>query len=286
MKISVSSYSFKQCMDRGELDQFTAIGKAKELGFDFIEFTDLMPPEGESSIDFAKRLREEADRLGMGITCYAVGACMALESDEEDDIEFEKICRELDVAKVLKVPVFRHDAAFKLPKRFPFFDTSLPKMTSNIRRITEYAEKLGIKTTIENHGFICQDSDRVEKIITSVNHPNFGLLLDMGNFMCTDQQSATAVSRCAPYAFHVHAKDFHFLPYSSEEHEGYFRTRGQNFLKGAILGEGVVPVEQCLKIIKNAGYDGFCTIEFEGSEPCYEALKKGLENLKTFLKNI
>lgn len=283
MKISVSSYSFKQCLDSGKFNQLSIMAEAKRIGFDNIEFTDLMPPDGESSEDFAKKLRQEAERLNMGISCYCVGANMVLESDEDDDAEFERICTELKIAKILGVPIFRHDAAFNLPKRFPFFDTALPKMAENIRRITEYAETLGIKTTIENHGFICQDSDRVEKIITTVNHSNFGLLLDMGNFMCADENSAIAVSRCAPYAFHVHAKDFYFLPYSSIDEEGYFRTRGQNFLKGAVLGEGVVPVEQCLEILKNAGYNGFCTIEFEGSEPCLQALPKALENLKNYI---
>ena len=31
---------------------------------------------------------------------------------------------------------------------------------------------------VENHGYFAQDSDRVEKLINAVDHPNFGLLLD------------------------------------------------------------------------------------------------------------
>lgn len=38
MKISVSSYSFQQKLDSRELTQFDCIAKAKEMGFDAIEF--------------------------------------------------------------------------------------------------------------------------------------------------------------------------------------------------------------------------------------------------------
>ena len=46
MKIGVSSYSFSQYIKSGKLTQLTAVAKAKELGFDAIEFTELMPTEG------------------------------------------------------------------------------------------------------------------------------------------------------------------------------------------------------------------------------------------------
>ena len=61
---------------------------------------------------------------------------------------------------------------------------------------------------VENHGFFAQDSDRVEKLVTGVANPNFGLLVDMGNFACADDPSDKAVGRVAKYAKHVHAKDF------------------------------------------------------------------------------
>lgn len=286
MEISVSLWSFNEKISTGELSQFSAISAAKELGFDNIEFTELIPPEGTPISEHAKSLKAEADRLGMKINCYAIGANMVQETDEDDEKEIERICRELDNAKILGAPVFRHDAIRTLPKRFPSFEQALPKLVQNIRKVTEYGKSLGIKTMVENHGKICQDSYRVEKLFAAVNHENFGLLVDMGNFMCADEQSALAVSRCAPYAFHLHAKDFHFAPYKTETIDGYFRTRAMNQLKGAVIGEGVVPVEQCFAIMKEAGYSGGCTIEFEGSEPCMEGIAKSLKNLKEILKKL
>ena len=38
------------------------------------------------------------------------------------------------------------------------------------QRITEFAAERGIKTMVENHGFFCQDSVRVEKLVSGVAH--------------------------------------------------------------------------------------------------------------------
>ena len=67
---------------------------------------------------------------------------------------------------------------------------------------------------------------------------------------------------------------------------GFGQTRGCNYFKGAIVGEGDVAVEKCLQILKRAGYDGYCSIEFEGSEDCLYAIAKGYENLKGMLERI
>ena len=249
MEISVSLWSFHQKISTGELTQLSAISAAKELGFDGIEFTDLIAPEGMSVTEHAKNLKAEADRVGIKITCYSISADMVQETDEDDEKEIERVCRELDNAKILGVPIMRHDGLKDLPARFRSFDQALPKMAENIRRVADYGKSLGIKTMVENHGKVCQDSIRVEKLFATVNHENFGLLVDIGNFMCVDEKPEIAVSRCAPYAFHLHAKDFHFSPYKTDTIDWHFRTRAMNQLKGAVIGEGVVPVEQCFAIM-------------------------------------
>ena len=66
----------------------------------------------------------------------------------------------------------------------------LPTIAANARKVTEYAATLGIKTCSENHGTIAQDSYRVEKLFSAVAHENYGLLVDMGNFACVDEDSA------------------------------------------------------------------------------------------------
>ena len=123
----------------------------------------------------------------------------------------------------------------------------------------------------------------MEQLFNAVAHDNYGLLVDVGNFVCADEDNCAAVSRVAPYAFHVHAKDMYK---STTPLPGYGMTRGCNYFKGAIVGEGDVNVEKCLQILKRVGYDGYCSIEFEGSEDCIEGIAKGFENLKGMLARI
>jgi sugar phosphate isomerase/epimerase len=140
---------------------------------------------------------------------------------------------------------------------------------------------------VENHGYFAQDSDRMEKLVAAVAHDNFGILCDMGNFLCVDEDPILAVSRVAPYAFLAHVKDFH-VKSGSQPHpgEGFFGTRGGNHLRGAIVGHGEVPVQQCLRILQNAGYGGYVSIEFEGLEDPLLGISYGLKNLRHYIKTM
>ena len=282
MKISVSSYSFAQYHRAGKLDYITTMEKAHEMGFEAIEFIDLPGGSHEKECELAAQLRARADDLGMDINAHTVSANLYQGSEEADRCEVERIKRKLDVAAILGAKVFRHDACWNIPKtgNVRSFDAMLPTIAKNAREITEYAATLGIKTCVENHGFLAQDSDRMERLFNAVNHENFGLLVDMGNFVCVDEDNVTAVSRVAPYAVHAHAKDMYK---SKTGGEGFGQTRGCNYFKGAVLGEGDVDVARCVSVLKKAGYDGYLSIEFEGSEDCIEGIAKGFAYLKTLV---
>lgn len=282
MKISVSSYSFAQYQRAGKLDYLTTMEKAHEMGFEAIEFIDLPGETQEERLALAAKLRARADELSMDINAYTIGANLYQGSPEADACEVEKIKRKLDVAKVLGVSVLRHDACWSVPRegKVRSFDAMLPVIAKNAREITEYAQTLGIRTCVENHGFVAQDSDRMERLFNAVDHENFGLLVDMGNFVCVDEDNVRAVSRVAPYAVHAHAKDMYI---SKTGGEGFGQTRGCNYFKGAVLGEGDVDVARCVAVLKKAGYDGYLSIEFEGSEDCIEGIAKGFAYLKTLI---
>ena len=286
MKISVSSYSFHQYIKAGKLTQLECVAKAKEMGFDAIEFTDLKGDTLDEQKALALEIKKEAERVGVEINAYTIGANLYHECEEDSEREIERLKGQLDVAKLLGAKVMRHDVCYTLGKtgNARSFDLMLPTIAKNARRVTEYAETLGIRTCSENHGFIAQDSDRVERLFNAVNHDNYGLLVDMGNFLCADEDPVHAVSRVAPYAVHAHAKDF---IYFDEAVEGRtITTRGASYIAGAVIGEGVVPVRQCLKILKRAGYEGYVSVEYEGKEDCIAGIERGLANLKRFISEI
>lgn len=286
MKIAVSSYSYAQYIRAGKMTQFDCVAKAKEMGFDAIEFINLDGETLEEQKEYAKKIKEEADRVEIEINAYTVSANLYKESQEAMDAEVERIKGQLEVAAILGAKILRHDACWEYSKTGAgrSFDLMLPKIAENARKIAEYGQTLGIKTCCENHGRIAQDSDRMERLFNAVNHDNFGLLVDMGNFAGTGENPVYAVSRVAPYAIHAHAKD---VIIRDEPFEGYrWKNRSGGFTKSTAVGEGELPVKRCIRILQRAGYDGFLTIEYEGFEDCIEGIATGLKNLKKFLAEI
>lgn len=278
MKLAVSSYSYSAL----GTDDFSRMRLAKEMGFDGIEYAEIHPGEGVDKAEHAAALKALSEELQIPITNYAVYADFI---NNDVDAEIERLKGEVDIAEILGVSVMRHDATGGPEgERFSLtgFEKYLPDLAKGCRAVTEYAETKGIKTSVENHGYYCQQSDRVEALMKAVDHKNFGWLVDIGNFMCADEKPLDAVRVAAKYAVYVHVKDFYFEDKSVPCPKGYFGTRAGNYLCGAVAGDGVVPVKDCLDVIGAAGYDGWLTLEYEGKETPLTGVPKGLE----FLRNI
>ncbi len=282
MKLGVSSYSFSGYISAGKMTQADCVEKAAEMGFDAVEFIDMKPHDGSTPEKYAEDIRKRADAAGIEISSYTVGACLIKNTADETAAELERVKRQIDIAAILGVTKMRHDAYFAQTK-YRSFDLALPELAENCRILTEYAKSKGVRTMVENHGFVCQDSERLERLYSAVNHENFGLLIDIGNFLCVDESPAAAVSRLAPYAFHAHLKDFKIYPHGLGVRGGIL-TRGCNTIKGTSVGDGDVPVKQCIDILKRAGYNDVFSIEFEGAGDCVDGIARGLAFTKGLYK--
>lgn len=283
IKTCVSSYSFGWQADESQLGTLGVIEKAKEMGFDGIEFV-----ENEyTNLEKAHLIREKCEEVGITPVNFCIGGNLALENREDLEKEVERIKNMIDIASLMGVSMLRHDVAYGPFKRTynTGYDAALPYIAEGARIISEYAQSKGIRTMTENHGFFSQDALRVEKLINTVNHPNFGALVDIGNFMCADEDPSHSVGIMAPYAFHVHCKDF-YLKNGTEiwPGEGWFNSRSGNYLRGALIGFGNGKAAQSIKVLKNSGFDGYMSIEFEGGEDVFWALPQSLNNLKRFLE--
>ena len=288
MEYSVSLYSFNSAIRKGELTPLDCVKKAAELGFDAVEAVDFVnfdcPPQERE--ERARELRETAASCGLKISSLAIGADFLNGCGGDTEEEIRRVESYVDLAALLGAPRMRHDITKGLAN-YQSYESLVPTLAQSVREVAQYAASKGVATMTENHGFFSQDSCRVEKLYTAVNHPNFGLLCDMGNFLCADEDPAQAVARVAPYARYVHAKDFIVKPFYSEDPgEGAFRSRGGNFLRGTIIGHGNVPVKQCLHLLKTAGFDGTIAIEFEGMEPPVDGVRIGLANLKKYWSEV
>ena len=275
MQIGVSSYSFSTYRSRTGCSYLALCDKAKELGFTGIEFVDL---EGDNPLKTAAEIREHCETIGLSVIAYTVSADFMADDPEKT---VAAVCRKIDICEALGAKLLRHDVCYSLPDD-PLFgwEDAVARMAPYIRRVTAYAAEKGIRTCTENHGYIFQKPERVEALIRAVGHKNYGWLCDMGNFLCADAAPVLSVTTAARYAFHVHAKDFLFKEGSTEQPDGFFPTAGRNWLRGTVVGHGVVPVAQCLEILKTAGYDGWVSLEFEGPEDQLTELSWGLQYLQ------
>ncbi|MBR3742178.1 MAG: sugar phosphate isomerase/epimerase [Clostridia bacterium] len=277
MKIGVSSYSFAQYMGETKANYFQIIDLAKEMGYDAIEFIDLKleVQPAESVAALAKEIRAYCEKQNLPIAAYTVGADFL---NRENEVE--RIKGQVDIAEILGAPVMRHDAFWSMPSGMTWRQ-AVDKIAPLIREVTEYAAQKGIRTCTENHGLILQDAERVETLIRTVNHPNYGWLVDMGNFLCADDNPLRAVPIAAPYAFHAHVKDFIFKSFADDDPgDGWIHTRNGNYIRGTVAGHGVVPIRKCLSILKEAGYQGVVSYEFEGHEQNLPALKNALKFIR------
>ncbi|AZN41438.1 sugar phosphate isomerase/epimerase family protein [Paenibacillus albus] len=279
MKLGLSSYSLSRAIGSNEMTILDAIQWIADQGGQHMEVV----PIGfdlTNNHELIEAIRHKASDAGIELSNYAIGADFLKAGDGAFEQEIERVKREVDIAHSLGLKLMRHDVAMSSDISIKHFNEELERMASACRQIADYASQFGITTSVENHGYFVQASDRVQALIHAVNRPNFKTTIDVGNFMCADEDSVSAVKNNIAYASMVHIKDFYLRPSDQNPGEGYFKTASGNYLRGAIVGHGDINMREVLRVIKQSGYDGYLSIEFEGMEDCKLGSKIGMDNVQ------
>jgi sugar phosphate isomerase/epimerase len=114
-----------------------------------------------------------------------------------------------------------------------------------IAKLEEYGLKLGI----ENHPGTSSTAD-ILGLIGDDGRGRIGATVDTGWFATYGFDAALAIAELHPYVFHVHLKDV-LAPNKPEDH----RT--------VRYGQGIVPLERCVHVLQEVGYDGGISVEHE-----------------------
>jgi sugar phosphate isomerase/epimerase len=288
MKLAVSTYSLHRWRSQKN--------KSLEQTLDWIAGADVPAVEFAGSIaeeekDLSRRagaLRRRCEKLGLEVASYCVGAELLVPGAKQKKL-IDRLKREVDAAAELGAPTMRHDVTrgfgdYSKGLTGPeTFDAALKVVVPAVREVSEYAASQGIRSSLENHGFYMQESKRVEKLIRAVDHPNFGLTIDLGNFLCVNEDPTEATRRLAKYVIMAHAKDFHIKPKKLMPASGWFATPTEICLRGAIAGHGELDLPAALKLLRQAGYDGYLSLEFEGMEDPEQGVRLGLDYLRQLL---
>ncbi|TYP72448.1 sugar phosphate isomerase/epimerase family protein [Paenibacillus methanolicus] len=279
MKLGISSYSLYQALESGEMDILGVIDWVADQGAEHVE---IVPVGFElaGNPELADAIREKAAARGIAVSNYAIGANFAVESEEAYRSEIERVKSEVELAARLGVKLMRHDVARSDDTSIRHFNAILAKLAEACGEIADYAAGYGITTSVENHGYFVQASDRVQALVQAVDRPNFRTTLDVGNFVCVDEDPVAAVRNNLPFASMVHVKDFYRRPSYRNPGDGWFRSASGNFLRGAIAGQGDLDLAESLCLIKRSGYDGYISLEFEGLEECKKGTAIGLANVR------
>lgn len=283
MKMAVSSYSFGDYLSKDKLGIRGCMDWAKEQGFEGLELVQHNLEKYDVDLN---EVAEYSKKIDMPIVAYLVYKNFLMDGGKCIDYVIESAIADVDKAAFVGAPMFRHDVVDGLPPRLPgkSFDDVFNMLADGTRKITEYAASLGIKTSLENHGHFLNEAAIIERFINTVNHENFGLMLDMGNFLNVDEDPAYCVGKLARYAYHAHGKDYHFKEGGvNDPGEGWHKTRGNNFLRGAILGHGDVNIARAMGALRKNGYDGWITVEFEGIEDNLLGIRISRNNLMKYM---
>lgn len=287
MKLGISSYSLQGAISSKKMTILDVVQYVADLGAEHIEIV----PIGFNLLDdpnLADAIRHKAEEAGIEISNYAIGANFLTATKEEFEQEIDRVKREVEIANRLGVKLMRHDVAWKAANEISItnFESDLAQMVEACQRIADYAAEFDIVTSVENHGYYVQASDRVQRLISEVNRANFKTTLDTGNFLCVDEDPVAAVKNNIPFASMVHVKDFYRRTSPIGLGEGWFPSSSGNYLRGAITGHGDINLPEVLKVIKQSGYNGYISIEFEGMEDCEKAAKISFKNVQAIWEAI
>jgi sugar phosphate isomerase/epimerase len=201
----------------------------------------------------AAKVRAEVESYGLAVSAFGASNNFIQPDEAGIEREVERMRRACVLTKVLgEDTVVRSEGGFANADMDT--DAQWESMRECFRRCIPFLEELNVSLAIDNHGLVTNEGDRLITMLNELNHPRLGSNLDTMNF----RWLGNSVEDCdrfyrqlAPRVLHAHFKDG-------------FNSRDD--YQGAALGEGELHLQVALDALKDAGYAGVYTAEYEGPE--------------------
>ncbi len=173
-------------------------------------------------------------------------------------IEFMK--QWIDPAHTLGIPVVR--ANMGGPMGFLGSNMTLDNLLATFHPILDFIESQGMKFVFENHGRKSSDVNFQLKVKAALPSPNFGYLLDTGNYNPKNLVYEN-IKKLGTSILAVHAKTYAF------DEQG---------------NETTLDFARITQLLKEVGYHGHYNVEFEGRGlPDFEGVTKTIQLLRKYL---
>lgn len=262
MRLGVSMWSVFSAVKAGQMDlpgfiEFAA--RQQENGAQGVELLDFFWRDREAELPKAKRQVADA---GLALAVYSIGNDFFQPDRAQWEAQLADLKTGVAVANQLEAPVLRVFSGNARPDYT--FEQGLGWIVDGLAAGAEYAAAQGVTLALENHGLMAGRSDQVRSIIQQVNSPALRANLDTGNFLLVNQNPTEAARELADLVALVHLKDFRRAQPEDTEHV-YKGLDGAAFT-GSVVGEGQVDLPAIFEILRQAGYAGWLSLEFEGAQ--------------------
>jgi sugar phosphate isomerase/epimerase len=280
LKLGLATYSYWHFRDP-KVSVETVIGKAAELG---VEGVDLLHrqmdlPEREpltaAHLSYLQKLKRHAFRNGVALVCLSTHQTFLSPDAAKvtENVEHTKKC--LEICRELGVPCLRINTGrwgtipdFDELMKQRGIEPILPGYTEadgykwvidGIQRCLAKAEECGVMLALENHWGLARTPEGQLQILNSIPSPWLGALMDTGNFLEDPYEKLKLI---APKTIYVQAKTYYG--------GGEWYTLDLDYKRIA-------------KILLDANYNGYVSLEYEGKENPDIAVPKSIALLRQTL---
>jgi len=265
MKLSVTIYSLHNAIGKGEMDVKGFIEYCARIGAAGVDLGYFWKDE-ETEIPQALGWLE-ANNVKLG--AYISRGDFTKQDAGERDKEVEILKKAVDAAARMKAPALRVFAGNGWPGAK--FEDVRDWVIEGHKQVAAYAEEKGVIVGLENHGKLCGTIEAIRTIVDGVGSDNFGVTFDTGNWVGAGEDPVKAAREFAKDTVYVHVKDI------KKTDEGN---------RSCIVGEGFVDIAGCGRILKDAGYTGWYSLEYEAATDEKVGVPKSLEAMKKLLAGI
>ncbi|WKK66973.1 sugar phosphate isomerase/epimerase family protein [Lutimonas zeaxanthinifaciens] len=260
-KLSLAQWSLHKAIFAGELSPIDFAQKASELGFDGIEYvSQLYTKELEKGDDpqaamdnLLKTLKENSETYNVANVLIMVDGegHLATVNDEERAQTVENHKKWVDAAKYLGCHSIRVNAHGE-----GTYEEVAEAAVKGLTALSTYAATQGINVLVENHGGYTSNGQWLAEVMSKVNMPNCGTLPDFGNFCMTEGYGSINSKECEdPYDIYKGVEEL--MPFAKA-------VSAKSYDFDAEGNQPKIDYAKMLQIVKDAGYEGFVGVEYEG----------------------
>ncbi|WP_337173661.1 sugar phosphate isomerase/epimerase family protein [Paludisphaera sp.] len=243
-KISLAQWSLHKALFSGKLDNldFPKVAR-EEYGVDGVEYVNQFFKDKPRDSAYLKDLKKRAADHGIANVLIMIDGEGDLSAPDKAarDQAVENHKKWVDAAAELGCHAIRVNTGNH------YGPTDVADAAEACGALSAYGAERKIHVICENHGGPSSNPDALLALIKAVGSDNFGTLPDFGNFPKNDGQYAIdvyeAIARMMPFAKGVSAKSYDFDEQGNESNLDFARI---------------------MKIVTDAGYNGFVGIEYEG----------------------